>query len=183
MENWAFEKEWLDTFAAHYETHAPIPADYINRIRRAANFQSGYQFDRQLSFGILDMAWHSLATPFSGSVPEFEARATAPLELFPLVPGACTSTAFGHIFSGGYAAGYYGYKWAEVLDADAFALFKSNGIFDPATADSFRRNILSRGGSEHPMTLYKRFRGAAPSVDALLSRSGLSTPPIPEPIS
>ena len=183
MENWAFEKEWLDTFAAHYETHAPIPADYISRIRRAANFQSGYQFNRQLSFGILDMAWHSLATPFSGSVPEFEAHATAPLELFPLVPGACTSTAFGHIFSGGYAAGYYGYKWAEVLDADAFALFKANGIFDPATADSFRRNILSRGGSEHPMTLYKRFRGAAPSVNALLSRSGLSTPPIPEPIS
>lgn len=174
MENWALEKEWLDTFAVHYQTGDPIPAEYIDRIRRAANFQSGYLCDRQLSFGMVDMAWHSLTAPFEGSVPDFEARAMAPTETFPPVPGACFSTAFGHIFSGGYAAGYYGYKWAEVLDADAFSVFQEHGIFDRATASSFRRNILERGGSEHPMVLYKRFRGQAPTVDALLKRSGLS---------
>ena len=174
MENWALEKEWLDTFAVHYQTGDPIPAEYIDRIRRAANFQSGYLCDRQLSFGMVDMAWHSLTAPFEGSVPDFEALAMAPTETFPPVPGACFSTAFGHIFSGGYAAGYYGYKWAEVLDADAFSVFQEHGIFDRATASSFRRNILERGGSEHPMVLYKRFRGQAPTVDALLKRSGLS---------
>ena len=174
MENWALEKEWLDTFAVHYQTGDPIPAEYIDRIRRAANFQSGYLCDRQLSFGMVDMAWHSLTAPFEGSVLDFETRAMAPTETFPPVPGACFSTAFGHIFSGGYAAGYYGYKWAEVLDADAFSVFQEHGIFDRATASSFRRNILERGGSEHPMVLYKRFRGQAPTVDALLKRSGLS---------
>lgn len=176
MENWALEKEWLDTWAVHYQTGKPIPQAYIEKIRRAANFQSGYQCDRQLSFALTDMAWHSLTSPFSGSVHGFEQQAMAPTETFPAVEGSCFSTAFGHIFGGGYAAGYYSYKWAEVLDADAFSLFKQNGIFDRRTADSFRQNILARGGSEHPMTLYKRFRGKEPSVDALLIRSGLKKP-------
>ncbi len=173
MENWALEKEWLDTWAVHYLTNEPIPQEYIDKIRRASNFQSGYQCDRQLSFGMVDMAWHSITTPFEGNVLDFETRAMAPTESFPSVKGSCFSTAFGHIFSGGYAAGYYSYKWAEVLDADAFAVFKAHGIFNKETADAFRENILERGGSEHPMTLYKRFRGQNPTVDALLERSGL----------
>lgn len=174
MENWALEKEWLDTWAVHYQTGEKIPQEYITKIRNAANFQSGYQSDRQLSFGIVDMAWHNISGKITGSIQEFENKAMAPTELFPAVDSSSFSTAFGHIFGGGYAAGYYSYKWAEVLDADAFSLFKQRGIFDRATADSFRENILEKGGSEHPMILYKRFRGQAPSVDALLERSGLS---------
>lgn len=173
MENWALEKEWLDTWAVHYLTHEPIPQEYIDKIRRAANFQSGYHCDRQLSFGMVDMAWHSITAPFKGNILDFETQAMASTESFPSVNGSCFSTVFGHIFGGGYAAGYYSYKWAEVLDADAFAVFKAHGIFDKETADSFRKNILERGGSEHPMILYKRFRGQTPSVDALLKRSGL----------
>lgn len=173
MENWALEKEWLDTWAVHYLTNEPIPQEYIDKIRRASNFQSGYQCDRQLSFGLVDMAWHSITAAFKSSVFDFETQAMSPTESFPAVSGNCFSTAFGHIFSGGYAAGYYSYKWAEVLDADAFSVFKTHGIFDKKTADSFRINILERGGSEHPMTLYKRFRGQTPTVDALLERSGL----------
>ena len=173
MENWALEKEWLDTWAVHYLTNEPIPQEYIDKIRRASNFQSGYQCDRQLSFGMVDMAWHSITTPFEGNVLDFETRAMTPTESFPSVKGSCFSTAFGHIFSGGYAAGYYSYKWAGVLDADAFAVFKAHGIFNKETADAFREDILERGGSEHPMTLYKRFRGQNPTVDALLERSGL----------
>lgn len=173
MENWALEKEWLDTWAVHYETGEKIPQEYIDRIRQAANFQSGYQSDRQLSFGMVDMAWHSLTEPFTGSVQAFEQQAMAPTETFPAVDSSCFSTGFGHIFGGGYAAGYYSYKWAEVLDADAFSVFSEKGIFDPETAASFRKNILEKGGSEHPMTLYKRFRGHEPTVDALLERSGL----------
>lgn len=173
MENWALEKEWLDTWAVHYETGEKIPQEYINKIREAANFQSGYQSDRQLSFGMVDMAWHSITAPLTESLQAFENRAMASTESFPTVDSNCLSTAFGHIFSGGYAAGYYSYKWAEVLDADAFSVFKEKGIFDAATAASFRKNILEKGGSEHPMTLYKRFRGQEPSVDALLKRSGL----------
>lgn len=173
MENWALEKEWLDTWAAHYETGEKIPQDYIIKIRNAANFQSGYQSDRQLSFGLVDMAWHTLTAPLTSPVCDFENQAMASTELFPPVPGSCFSTAFGHIFGGGYAAGYYSYKWAEVLDADAFSVFKQKGIFDPQTARSFRTNILEKGGSEHPMVLYKRFRGQEPTTDALLERSGL----------
>lgn len=173
MENWALEKEWLDKWARHYHTGESIPDEYIQKIREAANFQSGYQNDRQLSFGMVDMAWHSITEPFSGSVPDFETAAMKATEAFPAVEGSCFSTAFGHIFGGGYAAGYYSYKWAEVLDADAFSIFKQKGIFDKATAASFRKNILEKGGSEHPMTLYKRFRGQEPTVDALLERSGL----------
>lgn len=173
MENWALEKEWLDTWAVHYQTGEKIPQEYIERIRRAANFQSGYQSDRQLSFGMVDMAWHSITEPFTGSIQQFENGAMSSTEAFPVVDSSSFSTAFGHIFGGGYAAGYYSYKWAEVLDADAFSVFKQKGIFDRETADSFRKNILEKGGSEHPMTLYKRFRGQEPTPDALLERSGL----------
>lgn len=174
MENWAFEKEWLDKWAAHYETGEKIPADHIAKIHKAANFQSGYQSDRQLSFGIVDMAWHTITKGITESVPEFENKAMAATELFPAIDSSCFSAGFGHIFGGGYAAGYYSYKWAEVLDADAFSVFKQKGIFDRATAESFRKNILEKGGSEHPMILYKRFRGQEPTVDGLLERSGLT---------
>lgn len=173
MENWALEKEWLDTWATHYQTGEKIPQEYISKIHHAANFQSGYQSDRQISFGTVDMAWHTITSPVTTSVQEFETQAMASTESFPIVDSSCFSTAFGHIFGGGYAAGYYSYKWAEVLDADAFSVFKEKGIFDRTTADAFRKNILEKGGSEHPMTLYKRFRGQEPTVDALLERSGL----------
>lgn len=176
MENWALEKEWLDSWAVHYQTGEKIPQEYIDKIRRAANFQSGYQSDRQISFGIVDMAWHSITEPLTGSVQAFENQAMAPTESFPVVDTSSFSTAFGHIFGGGYAAGYYSYKWAEVLDADAFSVFQEKGIFDQATAEAFRKNILEKGGSEHPMILYKRFRGQEPSVNALLERSGLAEP-------
>ncbi len=174
MENWALEKEWLDKWAVHYETGENIPQDYIAKIKNASNFQSGYQSDRQISFGIVDMAWHTLTDEIPGSVQAFEQQAMCATELFPPVDSSCFSAAFGHIFGGGYAAGYYSYKWAEVLDADAFSLFQQNGIFNPATAESFRKNILEKGGSEHPMILYKRFRGQEPTIDALLKRSGLA---------
>ena len=173
MENWAIEKAWLDQWAVHYETGEKIPQQYIDKLREAANFQSGYQCDRQLSFGMVDMAWHSITAPVEEPVCQFEQQAMLPTEMFPEVPGSCFSTTFGHIFDGGYAAGYYSYKWAEVLDADAFSLFKEKGIFDRDTAASFRKNILEKGGSEHPMELYVRFRGRKPSVEALLERSGL----------
>ncbi|CCZ10863.1 M3 family metallopeptidase [Culturomica sp.] len=173
MENWALEKEWLDKWAVHYETGEKIPQEYIEKIRKSANFLSGYLSDRQLSFGMVDMAWHTITAPVTDSIVDFERKAMQPTEIFPDVEGTCFSTAFGHIFGGGYAAGYYSYKWAEVLDADAFSVFKKNGIFDAATAEAFRKNILEKGGSEHPMTLYVRFRGQKPTVDALLERSGL----------
>ena len=175
MENWALEKEWLDTWAVHYQTGEKIPQEYITKIHEAANFQSGYQNDRQLSFGLVDMAWHSVTSPVNGSIQAFENQAMAPTESFPPVDSSCFSTGFGHIFGGGYAAGYYSYKWAEVLDADAFSVFKQQGIYDQATAESFRKNILEKGGSEHPMILYKRFRGQEPTIDALLERSGLKS--------
>lgn len=173
MENWGEEKEWLDRVAIHYKTGEKIPAEMLEKLIRSRNFNNGYAFVRQLSFGFNDMAWHSLTQPYEGPVAEFELKAMAATELFPPVEGCCFSTGFHHIFGGGYAAGYYGYKWAEVLDADAFSLFKQNGIFDRKTAQSFRENILSRGGTEHPMVLYKRFRGREPSIDALLERSRL----------
>lgn len=173
MENYALEKEWLDTWAVHYETGEQIPQEFIDKIKRSSNFQSGYTSDRQLSFGMVDMAWHTIKAPVTEDLVTFEQRAMGKTETMPFVEGSAFSTAFGHIFAGGYAAGYYGYKWAEVLDADAFSLFKQNGIFDKATAESFRRNILEKGATEHPMTLYKRFRGEEPGVDALLERSGL----------
>ena len=173
MENWLVEKEYLDKFAFHYQTGEKMPAQLVQKIIDAANYNTGYLTLRQLSFGYLDMAWHTLKQPFNGDVREFEQEAMRPVQLLPVVPETSMSTAFGHIFSGGYAAGYYSYKWAEVLDADAFAAFKENGIFDKKTAQSFRVNILERGNTEEPMTLYKRFRGHEPTVGALLERNGV----------
>ncbi len=173
MENWAEEKEWLNKVAVHYETGEKIPDDLLNKILESKNFNIGYSFIRQLAFGLNDMAWHTIMKPVAEPVADFEKAAGAAADIFPEVEGCVFNTAFGHIFSGGYAAGYYGYKWAEVLDADAFSLFKKNGIFDRETADSFRTNILSKGGSEDPMKLYKRFRGQEPSIEPLLESSGL----------
>ncbi|MGQ7869796.1 M3 family metallopeptidase [Sunxiuqinia sp. sy24] len=172
-ENWAYEKEWLDRFAVHYETGKKIPSELIQKIVAAKNFQSGYMSERQLSFGMLDMAFYNTTETLTESVAAIEAKAMAPTELFPMVEGSLMSTSFSHIFAGGYSAGYYSYKWAEVLDADAFSVFKANGIFDRKTADAFRTNILEKGGSENPMDLYVRFRGQEPTVEALLERSGL----------
>ncbi len=174
MENYAFEKEWLDKVAEHYKTGEKIPADLVKKIIDSGNFHSGYAFVRQISFGLNDMAWHSIEKPIDISVLEFENEAMRATELFPSLETSCMSSAFSHIFAGGYAAGYYGYKWAEVLDADAFDAFKQKGIYNTKIADLFRENILERGGSEHPMELYKRFRGQEPSTTALLKRSGLN---------
>ncbi len=173
MENWALEKEYLDSFAKHYKTGEKIPAELIEKIRKAANFNTGYFTLRQLSFGYLDMAWHTLEAPYTGDVKQFEEQAWAKTQLLNSVPSSLMSANFTHIFSGGYSAGYYGYKWAEVLDADAFAAFKAEGIFNQQTAERFRREVLEKGGSEHPMTLYKRFRGQEPTIDALLKRNGV----------
>jgi peptidyl-dipeptidase Dcp len=173
MENWLTEKEYLDQFAFHYQTGEKIPAELIQRIIDASNYIAGYLCLRQLSFGYLDMAYHTLMQPFSSDVREFERNAIQHVQLLPVIPETCISTSFGHIFSGGYAAGYYSYKWAEVLDADAFSVFKENGIFDKKTAQSFRKNILEKGNTEDPMMLYIRFRGQEPTIDALLKRNGI----------
>ena len=173
MENFATEKEFLHTFARHYESGELIPDELIQRIVASANFNAGYLCLRQVSFGLLDMAWYSRTTPFEGDVQAYERTAWQRAQLLPQVNEACMSTTFSHIFAGGYAGGYYSYKWAEVLDADAFSVFKKNGIFNRETAQSFRDNILSKGGTEHPMTLYKRFRGCEPTIDALLERNGI----------
>ncbi|QDH79778.1 M3 family metallopeptidase [Echinicola soli] len=173
FENWCYEKECLDLFASHYKTGEKIPEELVERIKKAANFHQGYQTLRQVSFGLLDMAYYSADPADVGSLFEFEKKAMEPTELLPSVDGIMMSTSFSHIFQGGYAAGYYSYKWAEVLDADAFELFLENGIFDTVTAQSFKENILSAGGRVHPSVLYKRFRGRAPKPDALLKRAGL----------
>jgi len=173
MENWAVEKDFLDRFAEHYETGEKIPADLVERIKASGNFLEGYQTLRQLGFGYLDMAWHTQQQPFNDDVKSFEEAAWEKTQIFPKVEGTCMSTQFGHLFAGGYAAGYYGDKWAEVLDADAFSLFREKGLFNREVATSFRKKILEKGGTEHPMTLYKRFRGKEPTVDALLERGGL----------
>lgn len=173
MENWGLEKEFLDSFAENYLTKEKIPADMISSIKDADNFNVGYACLRQLAFGMLDMKWHTIEQPFTGDVVAFEREAVAPTQILPAVEGTAVGPTFSHIFSGGYAAGYYSYKWAEVLDADAYSVFQKNGIFDKKTAESFRKNILERGGTEHPMVLYKRFRGQEPTVDALLKRTGI----------
>ena len=172
-ENWAYEKQWLDLFAAHYQTGEKMPEALVQKIQKAQNFQAAYMMERQLSFAILDMAYHNRIQPLAGDLKEFESQAIASTDLFEPVVGSLQSTSFSHIFAGGYDAGYYSYKWAEVLDADAFSLFKENGIFDRKTADSFRINILEKGGSQHPMVLYKAFRGQEPTATALLKRNGL----------
>ncbi len=173
FENWVYEKECLDLFARHYQTGEAIPQEYIEKIKASSIFMEGYQTLRQISFGLLDMAWHGEAGVHVTDVGQFEREAMEETELFPPVKGSNMSCAFSHIFQGGYAAGYYSYKWAEVLDADAFEAFKEKGIFDKETAGKFREHILSAGGREHPMTLYKRFRGKEPRPDALLRRAGL----------
>lgn len=176
-ENWAYEKEWLDQFAIHYQTGERLPEKLIQKIQKAQNFQAAYMMERQLSFAMLDMAYHNRELPVEGDLKEFEMHAIASTDLFEPVDGSLQSTAFSHIFPGGYDAGYYSYKWAEVLDADAFSVFQEKGIFDRETADSFRINILEKGGSEHPMVLYKAFRGQEPTPVALLERNGLKASP------
>ena len=173
MENWASEKAFLDGFAVHYQTGEKIPAALIQKIKDSENFNTANFTLRQLSFGFLDMAWHSIEKPYKGDVIKMEKDAMAPTQILPVVSDAAMSPTFSHIFSGGYAAGYYSYKWAEVLDADAYSVFVKNGIFDKKTATSFRQNILVPGGTEHPMVLYKRFRGHEPTIDALLKRHGI----------
>ena len=173
MENFAIEKEFLNTFAKHYQTNEPIPAEMIQRIVDASNFNVAYACLRQLSFGLLDMAWYTRTEPFEGDVRSYEKEAWAKTQLLPNVPEACMTVQFSHIMAGGYSAGYYSYKWAEVLDADAFSLFKEKGIFNKEVANSFRKHVLSKGGTEHPMTLYKRFRGQSPDIQALLKRNGI----------
>lgn len=173
FENWCYEKECLDLFAKHYETGESIPESLIEKIKKAANFQQGYQTVRQISFGLLDMAYHGTSPNEIGDIAAFEAERMKETQLLPEVTGTLMSTSFSHIFQGGYAAGYYSYKWAEVLDADAFALFEEKGVFNSEVADSFQRNILAAGGSEHPSILYRRFRGRDPKPEALLKRAGL----------
>jgi len=173
MENYAFEKEWLDSWAKHYQTGESIPVEIIRKIKEASAYNEGYACYRQLGFGFLDMAWHTVSKPVTEDISQFERNALAKTELFPFVEGTNMSASFGHIFGGGYAAGYYGYKWAEVLDADAFSYFQEKGIFDKETASSFRKNILEKGGTEKPSALYRRFRGKDPSIEPLLIRSGL----------
>jgi peptidyl-dipeptidase Dcp len=172
-ENWAYEKEWLDTFAVHFKTGKKMPQELIRKIQKAQNFQAAYMMERQLSFAMLDMAYHHGGLPADIDLKAFEMSAIASTDLFEPVEESLQSTSFSHIFSGGYDAGYYSYKWAEVLDADAFSVFQEKGIFDRETADSFRKNILEKGGSEHPMILYKAFRGQEPTATALLKRNGL----------
>ena len=173
MENFAVEKDFLNTFAYHYQTNEAIPEPLIQRIIESRNFNEAYACIRQLSFGLLDMAWYTRNTNFEGDVKTFEKEAWAPTQLLPQLNETCMSVQFGHIMSGGYSAGYYSYKWAEVLDADAFSLFKEKGIFNQEVAQSFRNHILSKGGTEHPAKLYRRFRGQEPSIEALLKRTGI----------
>ena len=173
MENYATEKEFLRTFAHHFESGEPIPDELIDRIIKSKNYLSAYGCLRQVSLGLLDMAYYTQKDEFKEDIITFEKDAWKDAIITKQLPNTCMTTQFSHIISGGYAAGYYSYKWAEVLDADAFSLFKKNGIFDKNTALSFRENILSKGGTEHPMTLYKRFRGQEPTIDALLERNGI----------
>ena len=173
MENFAIEKEFLRTFAFHYQTGEPLPDELINRIVRSRNFNVAYACMRQVSFGLLDMAYYTKKDEFTEEIIPFEKKAWQKAMVLPQLPDTCMTVQFSHIMAGGYAAGYYSYKWAEVLDADAFAVFKKHGIFDKKTARSFRDNILSKGGTENPMVLYKRFKGGEPTIDALLKRNGI----------
>ncbi|MBT5507506.1 MAG: M3 family peptidase, partial [Flammeovirgaceae bacterium] len=180
MENWCYESECLRLFAHHYETGEVIPSEYIDRIKSATTFHEAYATMRQLSFAILDLSLHNqnyAAAQNMDSIEDLEKGILEPTNLFPDIPNTNMSVQFAHIFAGGYASGYYSYKWAEVLDADAFECFKEEGIFDFKTAEAFKNCILSQGGTQRPMELYKKFRGAEPTVDALLRRAGLLVSP------
>jgi peptidyl-dipeptidase Dcp len=172
FENWCYEPEALALFAIHYETGEIIPQEYVEKIKESASFQEGMATMRQLSFGLLDMTYHGKPQTIE-DVKAFEEKAFENTKLYPDVAENCMSTSFSHIFQGGYSSGYYSYKWAEVLDADAFAYFQEKGIFDKEVATKFKENILSKGGTEHPMILYKKFRGQEPKPEALLKRAGL----------
>ncbi len=172
LENWAYEKEYLDLWAKHYQTGDTMPAELIEKLVAAKNYLAAYANVRQVSFGMTDMAWHTLTAPYEGDIIEFEQKAMEPSQILPVVEGTALSPTFGHLFSGGYAAGYYGYKWAEVLAADGFSLFTEKGIFDKATASKFRK-LLQSGGQEHPMDLYVAFRGHKPQTKALIDQMGL----------
>ena len=173
MENFAIEKEFLRTFAFHYQTGEPLPDELINRIVKSRNYNVAYACLRQVSFGLLDMAYYTKKDAFTDDIITFEKKAWEKAMVTEQLPDTCMTVQFSHIMAGGYAAGYYSYKWAEVLDADAFAVFKKEGIFNPATAQRFRDCILSKGGTENPMVLYKRFKGSEPTIDALLKRNGI----------
>ena len=173
MENFSIEKEFLRTFAFHYQTGEPLPDELIDRIVKSRNFNVAYACMRQVSFSLLDMAYYTQKDEFTADIIQFEKKAWEKAMVLPQLPDTCMTVQFSHIMAGGYAAGYYSYKWAEVLDADAFSVFKKHGIFDKKTASSFRENILSKGGTENPMTLYKRFKGGEPTIDALLKRNGI----------
>ena len=175
MENFAIEKEFLRTFAFHYQTGEPIPAELIARIRRSRNYNVAYACLRQVSFGLLDMAYYTKKDEFTDDIIPFEKKAWAKAMVTEQLPDTCMTVQFSHIMAGGYAAGYYSYKWTEVLEADAFAVFKKHGIFNQKTAQRFRDSILSKGGTENPMVLYKRFKGSEPTIDALLKRNGIKT--------
>ncbi len=173
MENWTLEKESLSLFARHYETGTPIPDELLDKMKEANNYYKGNMNLRQIRFGLLDMNWHTRTIDKNTDILAFEEDVLRNYQLTETIPGTCISTAFSHIFAGGYAAGYYSYKWAEVLEADAFNLFQEKGIFNRNLAKSFRKNILEKGNSDHPMVLYKSFRGQEPDPQALLKRDGL----------
>jgi peptidyl-dipeptidase Dcp len=173
MENWSEQRDWLDGVAIHYKTGEKMPDTLLQKIMDSKNYNEAYFGTRQLSYGLVDMAWYTITKPFEGDIEAFEKKAMEPVEVMPPLVGTAMSPAFSHIFSGGYSAGYYSYKWAEVLDADAFSVFLEKGIYDKETAARFRQCILSKGGTEHPMKLFIDFRGREPSTDALLKRSGL----------
>ncbi|SDE64843.1 M3 family metallopeptidase [Cellulophaga baltica] len=173
LENWCYEKEALELFATHYETGEVIPMELVEKIKASATFQEGMQTLRQLSFGLLDMAWHGTDPTDITDVKAQEDTVFKETDLYPATPDTCMSTSFAHIFQGGYSSGYYSYKWAEVLDADAFAYFKEKGIFNKEVATKFKEHVLSKGGTENPMELYKKFRGAEPKIEPLLERAGL----------
>ena len=173
MENFAVEKDFLRTFAFHYETGEPMHDELIEKIIASRNYGAATACLRQVSFGLLDMAYYTQRDEFTEDIIPFEKKAWADAIVSEQLPNTCMTVQFSHIMAGGYAAGYYSYKWAEVLDADAFSVFKKEGIFNQETAQRFRDNILSRGGTEHPMTLYKRFRGQEPTIDALIERDGI----------
>ena len=175
MENWAYEPEYLKPFARHYETGEEIPDELIliEKISESKNYNVAYSQVRQLQFGLLDMAWHDTATPLEGSVRDIELNATRDVQVLPTAEGTCMSPSFSHIFAGGYSAGYYSYKWAEVLAADAWSLFKEKGIFNTEVATSFRENVLSKGSTEPEAVLYRNFRGHDPQPEALLRAQGI----------